>query len=319
MSTDFVLESSEKEVTPAPENVPLEEVPAGEEEAAEEQTEEGAEEHEEGAEEGGEKKTPEHKEPPIPKEAEPHLARMRRAHERELKIARLEERNKVLEEIVLKGGKVPTGDKPADGGKPADQGASDFVFAEPRPQRAEFEGTEEEYEDARDAWRDRRNEARKAWDSSKATAQTANELGAKIYAKWKEDAGTRLPDFDKKLAEAKDKGITVTGSVAEGIRNLGGRYMPDLLYHFATHPEEAKKVNAMEPLDAFDAIEDLRDSIASTLKGKLKSKTPNPPPRLEADTGAEGADEWDPKLSAEQRIELSKARRAREASGAKKR
>jgi hypothetical protein len=315
MGKEFVLEEAEVELTPSdkPADTPAaDEKPHGEDETPEESPE-GTPPGEKPAAE-----KPKPSEPPIPKEAEPHLARMRRAHEREITIARLQERNKVLEELVTKGVRLPAADKP-DGNKPAAEDG--FVFNKPRPTRDTFEGSETEYEDALLDWREERSTKRREFETAQGQQTEAQKRSDELYDKMHGEALTRYPDYDEKIAESKDKGIQVSAKVADAVARFGGRYMADMIYHFATHPEEVTKLNGLtDPTATAEAVEDLRDTIAAQQKSRPRTRVPNPPPKLE-DAGAGGGageNEFDPNITAERRAEIGAARRAREAASRKK-
>lgn len=123
-----------------------------------------------------------------------------------------------------------------------------------RPQRGQFK-TEEDYDDARDAWRDQQRE-------HKANGAKTE----KFYAE-----AEKLPGFDR---DAFDD-LPLTQAMARAM--LDSDIAPRLMHHLVTNPDEVKRIAELPPARQAAAIGKLEAKLESEpLKPPKSSKAPDP-------------------------------------------
>ena len=116
------------------------------------------------------------------------------------------------------------------------------------------------------------------------TAQTSKQQQTQKNEVWeqrKDAARAKYDDFDEALDSAVDTPMSPV--MAEAM--LGSEVGGDLAYHFATHPEEAKKIASMSAYEAGKAISRLESAYSVTNKPKPTS-APKPPSPVKAPASA---------------------------------
>lgn len=215
----------------------LAETPEVQPEVKDEKPSESAEEHEEGGEE-------EHEDKPKKKTGS-QRAREIAQRERE-RAARLEGENEALRRQL---GIKPEEKKVLPAGKPR---VDDF-------------DTHEAFVEALTDWK----------VDQKFQAQTQKQDQTSKNQTWeqrKEAARSKYEDFDEVLDASGD--VPMSPVMAEAM--LGSEVGGDLAYHFATHPEDAKKIAAMSAYEAGRAIAKIEAGFSTQPKPKPTS-APKPP------------------------------------------
>lgn len=153
------------------------------------------------------------------------------------------------------------------------------VKAEPikvddRPERAKF-ASQEEYEDALTDWKADQRIAKREREQAEAQAKAEFEAVTKAWEARCTTAKAEIEDFAEVIEASEVQVSDVVGQAL--MRSKNG---PHMAYFFAKHPEEAKKVNRMHPIDAvrhLDALErDLMEDAKAEPKPVQRSKAPEP-------------------------------------------
>ena len=169
-----------------------------------------------------------------------------------------EERAKQLEADLSRALSVAA--KPADAPKTAE--------TEARPSRGDYSDPDA-YDDALVAWSSRRAEAEtKAKVQRDAQQEATHKRLREIADAWTDRRAEFMadhPDFEE-VAEADDLPISITMSNAIWISEEG----PAVAYYLGQNPEEAKRIAAMEPLQAIKAI--------GRIEAKVSQAAPEPRP-----------------------------------------
>lgn len=137
---------------------------------------------------------------------------------------------------------------------------------DPRPQRSQFSDPDD-YDEALVAWSSRKAEAETRAKVQRDAQQEASQKRFRDLADaWTDRRAEFMadhPDFEE-VAEADDLPITPTMSNAIWISEDG----PAVAYYLGQHPEEAKRIAAMEPLQAIKAI--------GRIEAKVSREAPEP-------------------------------------------
>lgn len=153
------------------------------------------------------------------------------------------------------------------------------VKAEPikvddRPDRAKF-ASQEDYEDALTDWKADQRIAKREREQAEAQARAEFDSLTKAWEDRCSDAKKEIEDFEEVIAASE---VQVSDVVSQALmRSKNG---PHLAYFFAKHPDEAKRVSRMHPIDAIRALDGLERELMDDTKAEPKpvsrSKAPEP-------------------------------------------
>lgn len=151
------------------------------------------------------------------------------------------------------------------------------VKAEPlepgdRPQRASFT-SQEEYEDALTDWKADQRIAKREQEQAAAQAKAEFDAMEGAWTKRCETVKTEVEDFEEVVGASE---IQISDAMVIALKR--SEHGPQLLYFFAKHPDEAKKVSRMHPFDMVRHI----DSLAKDLMSDEPETKPEPVKRSKA-------------------------------------
>jgi hypothetical protein len=141
-----------------------------------------------------------------------------------------------------------------------------------KPTRAQF-ASEDEWLDARDAWRDRQRETESRQNSEREAQRSIATKTEKLYAQ-----AEKLPGFDR---DAFDEAISTPGLHGVTVRALiASDAAAQLMAHFASNPEDVERIAKLSP--------ERQAAELGKLEVKLQSapKTTKAPPPVGTVNGA---------------------------------
>jgi hypothetical protein len=128
-----------------------------------------------------------------------------------------------------------------------------------KPLRGQF-ATEDEWLDARDAWRDEKRQAKDAQDRQSREVESLSAKTDKVWA-----AAQKLPGFDSEAFDDMADSGHLTRDMVKAVIDLDDG--PSVLAFLATHPEEAERISKLSPHRQAAEI------------GKLEAKATAAPPK----------------------------------------
>lgn len=149
------------------------------------------------------------------------------------------------------------------------------IEASDRPDRAKF-SSQEDYEDALTDWKADQRIAKREREQAEAQAKAEFAEVTKQWTDRCEEAKKEIEDFAT-VMDAAD--IQISDVVHQAL--LRSKNGPQLAYFLAKHPDEAKKVNRMHPIDAIRHLDTLErelmeDAEPEKPKSVQRSKAPEP-------------------------------------------
>jgi len=185
----------------------------------------------------------------------------KRFHELTSELRELREQNKQLAAKVDTGVASPKVDEPK--------------AAEGKPESKDFD-TYEEYIDKLSDWKLDQKERARAEEYQKRQQQEQQRTAAESWQKREETLREKHDDYDEALESLK---IPNTAALADIREFLGeSENGPELLYHLAKNPDEAKRIVELSPRRAIAELGKLEATISAPKpKTKTVSNTPAPP------------------------------------------
>lgn len=124
-----------------------------------------------------------------------------------------------------------------------------------KPRREQFQN-EDDWLDARDAWRDAQREATKRQADARSEFEDISKKTTKLYAQ-----AAKLPGFD---SDAFDEAIATPGLSRESLLTLvESDVAPQLMAHFASNPEDVERIAKLSPLRQAAELGKLEDKVAA--------------------------------------------------------
>lgn len=128
---------------------------------------------------------------------------------------------------------------------------------EEKPQRAQF-ATEDEWLDARDAWRDRQQQRHWQQQEQARAAQAVKQRAEGVFAE-----AMKLPGFDMQAFSR----LPVPEAMADAI--LDSEVAPQLVHFLTTNPDEAHRIAALPGTRQVKELTRIEDRLAASPKEEL--------------------------------------------------
>lgn len=181
--------------------------------------------------------------------------------EKEARI-RAEERAKVLEDLQTKPGEAKATPK-----------AEQLVGKTPKPDINTWEGTHDEYLEARDRWLLSVFEETQEKKAAESKAKTEQQTKTNTWNERLEAAKAVHPDLEEVL----ETEFPLSPAMQEAL--LESEKGPEIGYYLVKHQEEAKRIAALGPLAAAREIGKIEAQLASAPpKAAARTSTSAPPP-----------------------------------------
>jgi hypothetical protein len=131
---------------------------------------------------------------------------------------------------------------------------------DPRPERSQFV-SDADYQEALTDWKVDQRIKEREQEQETANVQAAQRQLADNWQRRLEAAKADLTDFDEVVGNSS---IELPNHLFAAV--VESDYGPQLAYHFAQHPEEARKLMAMSPTEALKMLGRLEDAMAAPVQ-----------------------------------------------------
>ena len=178
-------------------------------------------------------------------------------------------------EAELQQQRTPKGSPPAGGVPPAGRAPPAGLAGEPQPHQ--FQDVFE-YQKAVAVWAAEQVQSERDQERAQKEAQTAEQTRIEAAIRRQDEYRTTVADYDEVVDAAADAGVMISNVVREAM--LDSEFYPQILYHLASHVDEARAIAKMSPVQAVRAIGKLEAKFdaapAAPVKAVEVSRAPAP-------------------------------------------